>query len=78
MGMYLHIPFCKSKCPYCDFCSMPRPDAELVETYVNELVRRMSAWGERCRGRAVDTVYLGGGTPTLLTAPQAEFGYLPV
>jgi oxygen-independent coproporphyrinogen-3 oxidase len=72
MGMYLHIPFCKSKCPYCDFCSMPRPDAELVETYVNELVRRMSAWGERCRGRAVDTVYLGGGTPTLLTAPQAE------
>ena len=72
MGMYLHIPFCKSKCPYCDFCSFPRPDADTVQAYVDELVRRMDAWSARCRGRTVDTVYLGGGTPTMLTPSQAE------
>ncbi len=72
IGLYLHIPFCRSKCPYCDFCSYPRPDADTVDAYVTELTRRMAAWGETCHGRTVDTVYLGGGTPTLLSGTQAE------
>ena len=72
MGMYIHIPFCKSKCPYCDFCSFPHPRAEVVEAYVTQLIQRMEAWGEICHGRTVDTVYVGGGTPTLLPAAQVE------
>ena len=41
VGLYLHIPFCRSKCPFCDFCSFPRPDAAMVEAYVDELIRRI-------------------------------------
>ena len=40
IGLYLHIPFCRSKCPFCDFCSFPCPDAAMVEAYVDELIRR--------------------------------------
>ena len=76
VGLYLHIPFCRSKCPFCDFCSFPHPPAETVDAYVNELIRRIretgaaevSADGQK---QAVDTVYIGGGTPTLLTPLQA-------
>lgn len=75
-GLYIHIPFCQSKCPYCDFCSFPRPEASTVEAYLDELIRRLHAAGEAHRmahgtsGR-LDTVYVGGGTPTLLTPAQA-------
>ena len=78
IGLYLHIPFCRSKCPYCDFCSFPRPSAELMEAYAHELARRIREAGDRYATvlhteegtttalREVDTVYFGGGTPTLL------------
>ncbi len=76
IGLYLHIPFCMSKCPYCDFCSFPRPAAATVEAYADELCRRIRAAGKLLRGedwlRAVDTVYFGGGTPTLLPIPCVE------
>ena len=42
IGLYLHIPFCRSKCPYCDFCSLPRPSRELMEAYTRELARRIT------------------------------------
>lgn len=64
IGLYLHIPFCRSKCVYCDFCSFPRPDEALMSAYVDELIRRMER--APARDREVDTVYFGGGTPTLL------------
>ena len=54
------MPFCKSKCPYCDFCSFPHPKAEVVEAYVAELIRRMEAWSKTCTHRTVDTVYFKG------------------
>ncbi|MBP3666131.1 MAG: radical SAM family heme chaperone HemW [Clostridia bacterium] len=83
IGLYLHIPFCRSKCPYCDFCSYPRPTKELMEAYTHELARRIreagKTYGEKLpeptshsdQGTtssrvALDTVYFGGGTPTLL------------
>ena len=73
----MHIPFCRSKCPYCDFCSYPRPTAERMEAYTRELAHRIreagklySAVPHNGTGTTsripVDTVYFGGGTPTLL------------
>ncbi len=66
-GLYIHIPFCLSKCPYCDFCSFPRPTEETIHAYTAELCRRIRAAGE-VYDRPVDTVYFGGGTPTILPA----------
>ncbi|MBE6585310.1 MAG: radical SAM family heme chaperone HemW [Ruminococcaceae bacterium] len=66
LGVYIHIPFCKSKCPYCDFCSFPHPDEALMSAYVDRLAESLALWGEKCKHRGVDTVYFGGGTPTLL------------
>ncbi len=68
LGLYLHIPFCKSKCLYCDFCSLPRADEELKSTYVAAMHRAVEAWGARAHDYTVDTVYFGGGTPTSLSA----------
>ncbi len=66
LGLYLHIPFCKSKCGYCDFYSIPRPDAEAMQAYVDRLCEDLQANAHAAREYTVDTVYLGGGTPTLL------------
>ncbi len=71
LGLYLHIPFCVKKCFYCDFCSFPKPDATLVSSYVDALCREIEGYAEGCRNYLVDTVYFGGGTPTLL--PIREF-----
>ncbi len=67
-GLYIHIPFCPSKCPYCDFCSFPRSDAATMRAYTHELIRRVAEAGRALSvvDRSVDTVYFGGGTPTLL------------
>ena len=68
LGLYLHIPFCRSKCLYCDFCSFPRPKEETVARYVDALCRDIALWGARAKDHRVDTVYFGGGTPTVLSA----------
>ncbi len=68
LGLYIHIPFCRSKCLYCDFCSFPRQDEEKMAEYVNALVRDLRANASACRDYVVDTVFLGGGTPTTLPA----------
>lgn len=72
LGLYLHIPFCRSKCLYCDFCSFPHTDAEKREAYVAALCRDLEEKAAACTDYSVDTVYLGGGTPTLLSAEQTE------
>ena len=74
LGLYVHIPFCLSKCLYCDFCSFPRMETETVTAYANELCRRMAGATTDAAKRTVDTVYFGGGTPTLL--PLACFSQL--
>ncbi len=66
LGLYIHVPFCRSKCLYCDFCSFPRADGTTVEAYANELCRRLIASAPLAADRCIDTVYFGGGTPTLL------------
>lgn len=66
-GLYIHVPFCIRKCPYCDFYSKPY-SAELAELYVNAVCRNVAAL--KGLDIAADTVYFGGGTPSLLTAEQ--------
>lgn len=60
IGLYLHIPFCNGKCPYCDFYSV-NPESEKVTTYVEALCREIDK-----AGGFYDTVYFGGGTPSLI------------
>lgn len=62
-GLYIHVPFCKRKCVYCDFFSAA--DLSLTEAYVQAVIRNIKS----ARG-VYDTVYFGGGTPSLLTAKQ--------
>ena len=72
LGLYLHIPFCKSKCLYCDFCSLPNADEERMERYAEALCRSLVGWKDACAEYTVDTVYLGGGTPTALPTRALE------
>jgi oxygen-independent coproporphyrinogen-3 oxidase len=81
-SLYIHIPFCRSKCPYCDFFSVPSEDVpapyvELLLTHLRRLPRE---------GGALETIFFGGGTPSLLTPSQvavlldgaaAHFGLAP-
>lgn len=64
IGLYLHIPFCKSKCAYCDFFSGAADGVEREE-YVEELRKKIILWGDTVTER-VSSVYFGGGTPGLL------------
>lgn len=65
IGVYIHVPFCKQKCPYCDFYSMPVTD-ETADRYTEVLCETLAREGERFSG--ADTLYFGGGTPSLLGA----------
>ncbi len=65
-GLYFHIPFCAKKCPYCDFFSVPYRK-ETVSQYVAAIIRNLAAYAPE---DMVDTVYFGGGTPSLLSAAQ--------
>lgn len=70
LGIYIHIPFCKSKCGYCDFCSHPPASAQEIECYQNALMLHMQDLSAAAADYTVDTVYFGGGTPTMLSAKQ--------
>jgi len=72
LGLYVHIPFCIRKCFYCDFCSFPGSDSTRMRAYTEELCRRLAIASEQVGEREVDTVYFGGGTPTLLPADCME------
>lgn len=67
-GLYIHIPFCLSKCPYCDFHSSTSISA--IPDFLNALLQEMEIYSNRFD--SFDTVYLGGGTPSLLNAQQLE------
>ncbi len=71
LGLYVHIPFCLKKCNYCDFCSFPDAGGEKMTAYVTELCRRLEQAASDCAEYEVDTLYFGGGTPTLL--PLADW-----
>ena len=68
-GLYIHIPFCRSRCSYCDFATGIY-QGELAARYVRALVEEIST--ARHAGSRVDTIYFGGGTPSLLTPSQLD------
>lgn len=66
IGLYIHVPFCLSKCPYCDFYSLPlASDDSLLDRYTAAVEQALDRWSDRLRTPA-DTLYFGGGTPSLL------------
>ena len=69
LGLYLHIPFCKAKCAYCDFYSLPRSE-EKMDAYVASLTAHLTETAPMAAGHTVDTVYFGGGTPSYLGAER--------
>lgn len=66
LGLYLHIPFCLAKCHYCDFCSFPAVGEEEKHVYALALAKELEAGAAAADGYTVDTIFLGGGTPTCL------------
>lgn len=71
LGLYIHIPFCARKCPYCDFNTYAGMDDYIQQT-VDALVLEMHRWHPILQHRTVTTIFLGGGTPTILRADQLE------
>jgi len=71
-GIYIHIPFCKAKCCYCDFYSVPLTEGEWLEQYLRGLAAEIEQRASFYDGQPIGTVYLGGGTPSLLAPGQIE------
>lgn len=74
MGLYVHIPFCKQKCMYCDFPAYQNLQ-DYYETYVYALVQEVDLWiseHPESKERPIDTIYFGGGTPTELSIQQIK------
>ena len=65
MELYLHVPFCARKCLYCDFLSF-RALASVHEAYTEQLIREIEVQGACCREYQVKTVFIGGGTPSVM------------
>lgn len=75
LGIYIHIPFCRSKCPYCDFYSQINKNkhGEYVKSLIDEIntFRRMSAFVDlKAKKKCVDSIYFGGGTPSVLSGQE--------
>ena len=72
LGIYIHIPFCLRKCNYCDFCSFPDRDKETVLKYADSVCRDIKRSPQTKGEYTVDTVYFGGGTPSLMPKEGIE------
>ncbi len=69
-SLYLHVPFCRKKCRYCDFLSLPEEETDKGEraAYFQALQKEAESYGQILAGRPIRTVYLGGGTPSLVNS----------
>ncbi len=68
LGIYIHIPFCRSKCQYCDFYSLTTKDDKLLDSFIDAITAHMKEAGSLAPNHIVDTVYFGGGTPSFFGA----------
>ncbi len=71
IGVYVHIPFCTAKCGYCDFNSYANHE-HLIPSYAASLLDDASLWVDAVAGRRVETIFFGGGTPTLNPVAESE------
>ena len=69
IGLYIHIPFCRVKCLYCDFPSWAGREGQM-QMYVDALTAEIRGQGKRYENREVVSVFFGGGTPTALDIPM--------
>lgn len=65
LGLYVHIPFCEKKCDYCDFVSFCKPNQDKLK-YINSLCAEIASQATKFKDYDVDTIYIGGGTPSCL------------
>ncbi len=68
LGLYIHVPFCRSKCQYCDFYSLSTKDDKIIDGYLDAICDHIKEAGELAPGYKVDTIYFGGGTPSFFWA----------
>ncbi|HKM18282.1 MAG: oxygen-independent coproporphyrinogen III oxidase [Firmicutes bacterium] len=71
LGVYVHIPFCLRKCGYCDFHSTAAAPP-VIEAYLQALANEIEFWARQTAGELCSTLYIGGGTPTILTPGQLD------
>lgn len=72
IGLYVHVPFCLRKCRYCDFLSFECRDDRAIHQYANALMREIETRYEEWPYKVVDTVYIGGGTPSILSETDVK------
>ena len=77
LELYIHIPFCVRKCNYCDFLSFPETD-DMIDAYCRALIEEIKQTGERVRGESVRSVFVGGGTPSILMPEQITEIFLQI
>lgn len=65
LGLYIHVPFCRRKCDYCDFYSLANSE-DRMRDYLRALLLNLEELAPRAEGYVLDTIYLGGGTPSIL------------
>ena len=70
LGLYLHFPFCISKCPYCDFNSYQLKEDNQISSYISAIYKEITAYSQKLEKSNIKTIYLGGGTPTILSGVQ--------
>ena len=68
LGIYIHVPFCRSKCQYCDFYSVTEKDTKLHDSYLYAVMNHIKEAGPLAPDYLVDTIYFGGGTPSFFGA----------
>ncbi len=72
LGLYIHIPFCLSKCAYCDFYSSANAKENLVSRYVEAVIKHMCILSPNYKDKTFDTVFIGGGTPSILSLENSQ------
>jgi oxygen-independent coproporphyrinogen-3 oxidase len=70
LGLYLHFPFCISKCPYCDFNSYQLKEENQISSYISAFYQEITTYSKKLKKNNIKTIYLGGGTPTILSGVQ--------
>lgn len=71
-GIYVHLPYCITKCPYCDFNSYGTDGIFPEESYTNSILREIDLYGNFLENRKVETIFFGGGTPSLFSSNSIE------